>query len=96
MGRTSTFMSWSGDRSRLVSGAPPGGPGPGVSDAPLDEYQAAAGRPMLRSSELRVNLAAKRTPAFLEEVRPLIRRDVEYDPVAALDWVEATFLPLLD
>ncbi len=62
----------------------------------LGEYQAAAGRPMIRSSELRANLAAKRVPSFLDEVRPLLRPDVAYDPAAALDWVEATFLPLLD
>jgi hypothetical protein len=35
-------------------------------------------------------------PTFLDEVRPLLRPDVAYDPAAALDWVEATFLPLLD
>ena len=61
----------------------------------LEEYQAAAGRPMIRASELRTNLAAKRTPSFLDEVRPLLRRGVAYDPGAALDWVEATFIPLL-
>lgn len=29
------------------------------------------------------------------EVAPLLRPDVAYDPAAALDWVEATFIPLL-
>jgi predicted nucleotidyltransferase component of viral defense system len=61
----------------------------------LGEYQAAAGRPMIRASEFRANLAAKRVPSFLEEVRPLLRLDVAYDPAGALDWVEATFIPLL-
>ena len=61
----------------------------------LAEYQDAAGRPMLRASDVRANLAAKRTPAFLNEVRPLLRPDIAYDPAAALDWVEATFIPLL-
>jgi len=61
----------------------------------LGEYQAAAGRPMIRASELRANLAAKRVPSFLEEVRPLLRPGIAYDPAAAHDWVEATFIPLL-
>ena len=61
----------------------------------LAEYQAAADRPMIRASELRANLAAKRVPSFLEEVRPLLRPGVAYDPAAALDWVEATLIPLL-
>ena len=50
---------------------------------------------MIRASELRTNLAAKRVPSFLEEVRPLLRPGVAYDPAAALDWVEATVIPLL-
>jgi hypothetical protein len=50
---------------------------------------------MLRAGELRANLAALRVPSFLEEVRPLLRPDVAYDPAAALDWVEAVFIPLL-
>jgi predicted nucleotidyltransferase component of viral defense system len=70
-------------------------PDPSRVVAILGEYQAAAGRPMLRAAELRANLAAKRVPSFLEEVRPLLRPGVAYDPVAALDWVEATFIPLL-
>ncbi len=61
----------------------------------LGEFQAAAGRPMIRRSELRTNLTAKRVPSFLEEVRPLLRPGVAYNPAAALDWVEATFIPLL-
>jgi predicted nucleotidyltransferase component of viral defense system len=71
-------------------------PDPARIVALLLEYQAAAGRPMIRASELRANLAAKRVPSFLDEVRPLLRPAVAYDPAAALDWVEATFLPLLD
>ena len=51
---------------------------------------------MIRASDLRANLEAKRIPSFLEEVRPLLRPDVAYDPAAALGWVEATILPLLD
>jgi predicted nucleotidyltransferase component of viral defense system len=70
-------------------------PDPARVVALLAEYQAAAGRPMIRASELRMNLAAKRVPSFLEEVRPLLRPGVAYDPAAALDWVEATFIPLL-
>ena len=70
-------------------------PDPARVVAILGEYQAAAGRPMLRAAELRANLAAKRVPSFLEEVRPLLRPGVAYDPAAALDWVEATFTPLL-
>ena len=70
-------------------------PDPARIVALLAQYQAAAGRPMIRASELRANLAAKRVPSFLEEVRPLLRPDVAYDPAAALDWVEATFIPLL-
>lgn len=70
-------------------------PDPARIVAILSEYQAAAGRPMIRASELRTNLAAKRVPSFLEEVRPLLRPGVAYDPAAALDWVEATFIPLL-
>ena len=61
----------------------------------LREYQAAAGRPMIRASELRANLAAKRTPGFLEEVRPLLRPGIAYDAATALAWAEATFIPLL-
>ncbi len=51
----------------------------------LREYQAAAGRPMIRASELRANLAAKRTPEFLEEVRPLLRPGIAYDATTTLD-----------
>lgn len=61
----------------------------------LREYQAAAGRPMIRADELRTNLAAKRKPSFLDETRPLLRADIAYDAAAALDWVERTFIPLL-
>jgi predicted nucleotidyltransferase component of viral defense system len=61
----------------------------------LGDYQAAAGRPMIRARELRANLAAKRTRGSLEEVRPLLRPGIAYDGSAALDWVEATFVPLL-
>jgi predicted nucleotidyltransferase component of viral defense system len=70
-------------------------PDPARVVALLGEYQAAARRPMLRAAELRANLAAKRVPSFLEEVRPLLRPDIGYDPAAALDWAEATFIPLL-
>ena len=70
-------------------------PEPARIVALLAEYQAASGRPMLRAAELRANLAAKRVPSFLEEVRPLLRPGVAYDPAAALEWVEATFIPLL-
>lgn len=48
----------------------------------------------MRSSELRTNLTAKRVPASLEGVRPLLRQGVAFDPVAALGWVEPTFIPL--
>lgn len=61
----------------------------------LRDYQAAAGRSMIRASDLRTNLAAKRTPGFLDEVRPLLRPGVAYDAASALDWVETTFIPLL-
>ncbi len=61
----------------------------------LREYQAAAGRPMFRTHEFRTNLAAKRSRSFLEEVRPLLRPGIAYDGTIALDWAEATFLPLL-
>ncbi len=71
------------------------GPDPARIVALLGEYQAAAGRPMIRASELRLNLAAKRVSSFLEEVRPLLRPGVVYDPAEALDWVETTFIPLL-
>jgi len=70
-------------------------PDPARIVALLGEYQAAAGRPMIRAGEFRANLAAKRVPAFLDEVRPLLRPDVAYDPAVALDWAETTFLPLL-
>ncbi len=70
-------------------------PDPARIVALLGDYQAAAGRPMIRSSELRANLAAKRVPLFLEEVRPLLRPGVAYDPAVALDWVEDVFVPLL-
>ena len=70
-------------------------PDPARIVAILGEYQAAAGRPMIRASELRANLAAKRVPSFLEEVRPLLRPGVAYDAAAALDWVEEIFIPLL-
>ncbi len=50
---------------------------------------------MIRASELRLNLAAKRVPSFLDEVRPLLRPGVAYEPATALDWVETTFIPLL-
>jgi predicted nucleotidyltransferase component of viral defense system len=70
-------------------------PEPARIVALLAEYQAASGRPMLRAAELRANLAAKRAPSFLEEARRLLRPGVAYDPAVALDWVEATFTPLL-
>ncbi len=70
-------------------------PDPARIVALLGEYQAAAGRSMIRASELRTNLAAKRVPSFLEEVRPLLRPGITYDSSAALDWVEATFIALL-
>ena len=70
-------------------------PDPARIVALLGEYQAAAGRPMIRASELRANLAAKRTRAFLDEVRPLLRPDIDYDASSALDWAEATFIPLM-
>jgi predicted nucleotidyltransferase component of viral defense system len=70
-------------------------PDPGRVVALLAEYQTAAGRPMIRATEFRANLAAKRVPSFLEEVRPLLRPGVAYSPARALDWVEATFTPLL-
>jgi predicted nucleotidyltransferase component of viral defense system len=70
-------------------------PDPARIVALLGEYQAAAGRSMIRASELRKNLAAKRVPSFLEEVRPLLRPGITYDSAAALDWVEATFIALL-
>ncbi len=70
-------------------------PDPARIVALLVEYQAAAGRPMIRAAELLANLTAKRVPSFLEEARPLLRPGVAYDPAAALDWVEATFIPLL-
>jgi predicted nucleotidyltransferase component of viral defense system len=70
-------------------------PDPARIVAILSEYQAAAGRPMIRATELRTNLAEKRVPSFLEEVRPLLRPGVGYDPAAALDWAERTFIPLL-
>jgi len=50
---------------------------------------------MIRRGALRTNLARKRTRAFFEEARPLLRPDVTYEPAAAMDWLEATFLPLL-
>ena len=34
-------------------------------------------------------------PSFLDEVRPLLRPGIAYSPVAALDWVEAMFIPLI-
>ena len=61
----------------------------------LGDYQAAAGKSMLRAGELRANLAAKRTQGFVEEVRPLLRPGIAYDGAEALDWAEATFIPLL-
>ena len=61
----------------------------------LGDYEAAAGKPMIRARELRANLAARRTRGSLEEVRPLLRPGFAYDGSAALDWVEATFVPLL-
>ena len=70
-------------------------PDPARIVALLGEYQVAAGRSMIRASELRTNLAAKRVPSFLEEVRPLLRPGITYDSAAALDWVEATFIALL-
>jgi hypothetical protein len=70
-------------------------PDPARIVAILGEHQAAAGQPLLRASELRTNLAAKRVPSFLDEARPLLRPDVAYDPAVALDWAEATFTPLL-
>ncbi len=70
-------------------------PDPARIVAILGEYEAAADRPMIRASVLRANLAAKRVPSFLEEVRPLLRPGVAYDPAVALDWVEATFIRLL-
>ena len=61
----------------------------------LREYQAGARRPMIRAGDLRANLAAKRASAYLDEVRPLLRPGIAYDPALALDWAEATFVPLL-
>jgi predicted nucleotidyltransferase component of viral defense system len=70
-------------------------PDPARIVAILRDYQAAAGKPMIQAGELRANLAAKRTRAFLEEVRPLLRPGIVYDGAAAIDWVQATFVPLL-
>jgi hypothetical protein len=52
-------------------------------------------RRVLRASELRPNLAAKRVPSFLDEARPLLRPGVAYGPAVALDWAEDTLIPLL-
>jgi predicted nucleotidyltransferase component of viral defense system len=70
-------------------------PDPARIVALLRENQAAARRPMIRAAELRANLAAKRTRPFLDEVRPLLRPNIAYDAAAALDWAEATFIPLM-
>jgi len=72
-----------------------GDPDPARIVTMLRDYQAAAGKPMIRASEFRANLAAKRTRDFLEEVRPLLRPGIAFDSAAALDWAEATFIPLL-
>lgn len=40
--------------------------------------------PVIRSSELRMNLAAKRVPSFLEEARTLLQPSVAYGPAEAL------------
>lgn len=61
----------------------------------LRDYQAAAGRPMIRATELRANLDAKRTRGFAEEVRPLLRPGIAYEGTDALEWATATFIPLL-
>jgi hypothetical protein len=42
-----------------------------------------------------MNLAAKRVLSFLDEVRPLLQPGIAYDPGAALDWVQETFISLL-
>ncbi len=73
-----------------------GDPDPARVVAILGEYQAAAGRPMLRASELRANLAAKRTPAFPRGGPAAPPRRGRDDPATSLDSVEATFIPLLD
>lgn len=72
-----------------------GGPGLSADRRAPGRVPGAVGRSVIRSSELRTNLAAKRVPSFLDEVRPLLGPGVAYDPVAALDWVETTFIPLL-
>lgn len=70
-------------------------PDPGQIIATLRDYQSAAGQPMIRAAQLRANLQAKRTRGFLEEVRPMLRPGIPFDGSVALDWAEATFVPLL-
>lgn len=59
-------------------------------------YMSEAGFAIPSRAEFERNLADKQRTGAFEEVRPLIRTDVAYDPTAALAWFRATFLPLMD
>jgi predicted nucleotidyltransferase component of viral defense system len=85
-GRDLFDLWWANERSEVD---------PGRIVAILRTYFTAAGQPMIRATEMRANLAAKRTPGFLDEAQPLLRPDIVYAGGAALDWAEATFIPLL-
>jgi predicted nucleotidyltransferase component of viral defense system len=48
------------------------------------------------AAELRANLDEKAAAGVFEDVRPLLRPDVDYDSARALTWFTDAFLPLLD
>jgi predicted nucleotidyltransferase component of viral defense system len=72
----------------------------GVLDAPavtatFAHYMKAEGHPV-SAEEFATNLAAKMNHAgFLSDTPPLLRPGVDFDPVAAHDWITKEVLPLI-
>jgi predicted nucleotidyltransferase component of viral defense system len=59
-------------------------------------YMSESGYPVPRRAEFERNLTGKERTGAFDEVRPLVRPDVAYDPAIALVWFRETFLPLMD
>jgi len=59
-------------------------------------YMGAEGSDTPSAAQFRRNLDAKAMAGAFDEVRPLLRTDVAYDPAEALAWFEESFLPLLE
>ena len=58
-------------------------------------YMANGGLVADSAPELRAKTAAKQAKGIFEEVRPLLRTGIAYDPAAALEWFEADIIARL-